>query len=198
MWDRCRNSNNPYWDRYGGRGICVCVRWRSFTNFMEDMGPRPVGRTLGRIETDEGYYPDNCEWQTPTQQNRNLSSNVLLTFQDRTQCVSAWAEELGIPRARIEGRIRRGWSVEQALTANSRQLTRPERLLRSRAKSAVKRAIAKGTLQRPRRCEKCRRIREVQAHHTDYAPESFLRVQWLCVECHGKAGKRRHKLETVA
>ena len=71
MIQRCTNSSNPAWGYYGGRGIKVCDRWRDFANFLADMGSRPDGRTLDRMDNDGGYEPSNCRWATWAQQNTN-------------------------------------------------------------------------------------------------------------------------------
>ncbi len=71
MKDRCANPNNEYWNRYGGRGITVCDRWKKFKNFYEDMGDRPEGKQLDRIDNDKGYYAENCRWVTPKQNSNN-------------------------------------------------------------------------------------------------------------------------------
>lgn len=71
MVQRCHNSRNARYADYGGRGITVCERWRDFVNFYADMGERPAGRSLDRIDNDLGYSPENCRWATNTEQRRN-------------------------------------------------------------------------------------------------------------------------------
>lgn len=69
MKNRCNNTRDPHYPHYGGSGIKVCLRWNaSFLNFLADMGPRPPGTTLNRINPYDGYHPKNCEWATPKQQ----------------------------------------------------------------------------------------------------------------------------------
>ena len=118
MRGRCNNPNYKCYAHYGGRGIKVCERWASFWNFVADVGERPTPKhKLDRIDNERGYEPGNVRWVTQKEQLRNQRRNRMLTFQGRTQCLAAWAEELGMGRTVLQKRVVEfGWSVERALT----------------------------------------------------------------------------------
>jgi hypothetical protein len=117
MRARCRNKNARDYARYGGRGITVDPRWESFENFLADMGERPDGHSLDRIDNNGNYAPGNCRWAKEITQQNNKRSNRHLTFDGREQTVAEWARELGIkPVDKLYRRLYRGWSIEQALT----------------------------------------------------------------------------------
>jgi hypothetical protein len=121
MIARCHNEKNRAYARYGGRGIVVCGAWRqSFAAFLKDVGPRPsANHSLDRFPDNDGNYePGNVRWATSKKQNRNRSDNRLLTAFGETRCLTEWAEALGVKRTLIRDRLKRGWSVEQALTVN--------------------------------------------------------------------------------
>lgn len=118
MIQRCENKKCNNYERYGARGIKVCERWRnSFEDFLADMGERPSkNHSIERKDNGGHYCPENCMWATRKQQLRNTRSNRLLTFHGKTQCVTEWAEELGLDRDLLLSRVRLGWDDERILT----------------------------------------------------------------------------------
>lgn len=114
---RCRNPDSPSYHNYGARGIDVCERWRSFENFIADMGDRPAGYSLDRIDNDKGYFPENCRWTTMSQQLNNRRNNVVIEWQGKSQTLAEWATELGFEWHTLRNRLQRlHWSVEKAFT----------------------------------------------------------------------------------
>ena len=76
MWSRTRATKGEMFKKYGSRGITVCERWRTFENFLEDMGDRPAGLTIDRIDNDGNYEPGNCRWATDSQQQHNTRTSI--------------------------------------------------------------------------------------------------------------------------
>lgn len=138
MKQRCNTPSSTQWEWYGARGIKVCTRWNdSFDNFLADMGEAPSpSHTIDRIDPNGNYEPGNCRWVTMAEQAENKrprSSTVWLTFRGKTQSVTEWARELGMPRFVVYARISHGWSAESALTEPLRKVSKP-------AKKPAKRA----------------------------------------------------------
>lgn len=102
---------------YLGRGITVCERWLRFENFFADMGVRPPGMTLERINNNGNYEPSNCRWATQLDQQRNRRFNRWLTAFGKTLLITDWAAALGISRQAISYRLSKGWPIERALSA---------------------------------------------------------------------------------
>jgi hypothetical protein len=113
MHARCRDLRDPC---YGGRGIRVCDRWRSFTAFLQDMGVAPsASHTLDRIDNDRGYEPGNVRWATRREQSRNTRQVRLITFAGATRSISEWAKVLGVSPSGLSKRLRRGVPPEVVL-----------------------------------------------------------------------------------
>lgn len=121
MLSRCNNANHKQYADYGGRGITVCEEWRSFINFLTDMGNKPKGMSLDRINNDLGYYKENCRWTDQKQQIRNRRVSKIVEFQGRKVSLSELCEEKNINWRMVYERIRQGWVVEKAINTPSRK-----------------------------------------------------------------------------
>lgn len=121
MKRRCINKKRNRASRYFLRGITFCERWLDFENFLEDMGERPMGYSLDRIDNDKDYYKENCKWSLPKEQARNRSTNTIITYKGESKCLSAWAEEYNIEQSVLRGRLYKSrWDMEKALTTKIR------------------------------------------------------------------------------
>lgn len=96
MRDRCNNPGNKKYADYGGRGITVCPEWDSYVVFKQDMGERPLGRSLDRIDNAKGYGPGNCRWATKLEQMCNTRVARWIAFNGKKQVLSEWAREFGV------------------------------------------------------------------------------------------------------
>lgn len=120
MIARCTQPSAAGYEHYKSRGITVCDRWRSFENFLADMGERPGGLreyTLERINNDGNYEPGNCRWTTWQRQGNNRSTNRRFAYRGTEYTLADLARITGIPKERLRYRLVRpgGWSVEDAL-----------------------------------------------------------------------------------
>lgn len=117
MKRRCYAAHRKEYPNYGGRGIYVCDRWlHSFANFLADMGARPDGHTLDRIDNNGPYSPENCRWVPRAAQERNKRSNVFYTFNGERMTVAEAAERYGINATTLYQRIGiRGWEPSHAV-----------------------------------------------------------------------------------
>jgi hypothetical protein len=106
MLQRC--SNMKFYD-YAKRGITVCERWKSFQNFLADMGDRPVGKSLDRFPNKNGNYePNNCRWATPSEQMNNSRQNITVELNGQILTITQWARRLGIHPDTLRWRHKHG------------------------------------------------------------------------------------------
>lgn len=90
-------------------------RWDDFNVFLQEMGERPIGHSIDRIDNTKGYYKENCRWATHKEQCRNKSSNVMIYFKGKSMCVADWVLETGIHRSTITRRMKKGLPIELVL-----------------------------------------------------------------------------------
>lgn len=124
MKDRCLNKKHEHYIDYGARGIRVCERWNKFANFLADMGERPEGKSLDRINNDGNYEPGNCRWATLTEQAWNTRQTKLIALNGETMPIMAWARKLGIAPSALRYRLSR-WPAHKALSATPKKTTAP-------------------------------------------------------------------------
>lgn len=125
---RCYSPRHMHFANYGGRGIIICARWSHPLNFFDDMGPRPPGTTLDRIDGGGHYscgrcaqcrrnkWPANCRWAVPTEQQGNRGNNRLLTHAGETLTLAEWSRRTGIKESTIRARLAKGGSTDAALS----------------------------------------------------------------------------------
>lgn len=116
--NRCYNQAVRNYNRYGGRGITVCDRWReSFENFIEDMGTRPSpSHSIDRKDNNLGYCKENCRWATKQEQARNKSTTVWIEHDGKRMSAPDWSDVTGIKTTTLIARKVAGWTDEQIVT----------------------------------------------------------------------------------
>ena len=122
--NRCRNPRLRSWKDYGGRGIRVCSEWEaSFQAFFDYVGPRPSSKhSLDRIKVDGHYEPGNVRWATTREQSRNTRRNHIYMLDGQAYFMADLAEKSGINHQTIKDRLRRGWTLERAVSVPARKL----------------------------------------------------------------------------
>ncbi len=116
MIQRCTNPNSLDYPNYGGRGITVCPEWYDYLTFYNDMGDRPNGMTLDRIDVNGNYEPNNCRWITNLAQQNNRRDNVLISYLNEVKTISEWSRYFNIPVTNIRNRLNRGWSLDEVFS----------------------------------------------------------------------------------
>lgn len=113
---RCTNTKERGYANYAGRGIRLCERWYKFENFYSDMGDPPTPKhSIDRINNNGNYEPGNCRWATPTEQARNRRNSVIVEHNGISMTCAEWDQSRGFPQGTIARRIRKGWSVNDAV-----------------------------------------------------------------------------------
>lgn len=116
MRSRCYSQGDASYANYGGRGITVCERWRDdFGAFQSDMGPRPPGTSLDRIDVNGNYEPGNCRWATAREQAANRRDSVIVVVQGKRMCLTDACRAKGVSRQCIEKRMSKGESAQDAI-----------------------------------------------------------------------------------
>ncbi len=115
MKKRCLNKNDKRFKDYGGRGIGICKEWLSFENFSKDIGPRPDGYQIDRIDNDGDYNPSNCRWATRQENSSNKRNSQIIEFNGRKETLSEWSRLVGVRHSTLEWRIKK-WGIKKALT----------------------------------------------------------------------------------
>lgn len=118
MHQRCGNPNNPQWKDYGGRGITV--RYASFDEFFADVGERPEGMTIDRIDNDGDYAPGNVRWATRAEQQRNRRNPLFVEIDDNRHRVMDLAQESGLKADTIVARAKKGLTMAEVLSPEKR------------------------------------------------------------------------------
>lgn len=119
MKARCGNRNHKDFGNYGGRGIRVCDRWNdSFVSFLEDMGEKPKGSCIDRIDVDGNYEPSNCRWVSHSiSSGEHRRDNILIEYRGKKyESLAAACREVGIPLTRAHYRLRKGMPIEKVLS----------------------------------------------------------------------------------
>lgn len=121
MMDRCHLPTSHAYARYGGRGIVVCGRWQVFNNFYADMGDKPDGLSLERIDNEGPYSPENVCWASTKDQANNRRSNRFIEFNGETKTLAQWADYAGVKLGTLWSRLKRGIPMGEALVNRDRR-----------------------------------------------------------------------------
>ena len=115
MRQRCNNPNSHRYYTHGARGIKVCKEWEeSYKAFLDDMGEKPDGFTIERLDNNKGYYKENCTWASPKEQAQNRRTTRHITYNNQTKTLLEWAKEIGLSHNAMSKRLK-NWSIEKAI-----------------------------------------------------------------------------------
>lgn len=121
MVQRCTNPQQLHYAEYGGRGISVCESWHTFTNFLSDMGERPQGLTIERIDNNGNYEPRNCKWASRRDQSRNQRRNRWFEWKGERRLLKDIEIMERVPHATLHARLAKGLTIEEAIACHRRK-----------------------------------------------------------------------------
>jgi len=174
MKDRCYNKNSKAYPDYGGRGVTVCERWRgSYTLFESDMGDRPEGTSIDRIDNNGNYEPSNCKWSTRQEQQRNQRRAVYVTIENTVYRAVELSEKYGLKTDTIVARAAKGFSFDECVQKEKHQSTdTTSAVAAKKAKAAAK--------------THCRNNHELTPENTYLTKEGWK----VCRTCHNEKMRR--------
>ncbi len=150
MHDRCERPKCNDYHRYGGAGISVCKRWAMFENFLKDMGERPAGMVLDRMDNEGNYEPGNCRWVTWVDSANNRRNTAMALFNGRFLPVAEVEREMGLCKGAVRHRTKAGvdvatmhWGNARPGTLNPQSKCSEEMVRQIRAASGPDRIIGK-------------------------------------------------------
>lgn len=176
MRRRCMTPTSKAFPAYGGRGISICDRWNSFAAFVADMGPRPVGYSLDRIDNDGGYSPENCRWADKKTQQRNQRRAVYVIVDGRRRRAIELAELAGVKTDTIIERAARGLGFSDVVST-AKSINVDGLALGGQANGARQRARTH-----------CAKGHEFTQANTRVTPEGWRN----CRTCHAAKMRRRN------
>lgn len=115
---RCNPKNADYYRDYAGRGIKICPEWADFSRFLADMGERPGGMTIDRIDVNGDYCKENCRWATAKDQAENRRNTIWVEYKGQKYTIPQLSRLLGINHHTIRNRIRKGTQLDAPVTKN--------------------------------------------------------------------------------
>lgn len=127
MYCRCYYPSTNQYKNYGGRGITICEEWKknfvSFYNWAMNNGYKE-SLTIDRIDVNGNYEPNNCRWITRKEQSSNTTQNIFYTIDGETKTSKQWCETYNINQTTFKDRLKRGWTLKEALTISTKGLQR--------------------------------------------------------------------------
>lgn len=116
MRSRCNNPKDTDYKDYGGRGIRVCDEWNDFNKFIIDMGSKPSGYTIDRIDVNGGYSSLNCRWASQSTQANNKRNNHIIEYMGETRTLSEWGKKFKLCPSKIRYRLKMGWELDMVFS----------------------------------------------------------------------------------